>query len=83
MTALYEATHLDPLWVAPHIDVWQQTIAASDDVARQRYLTLNRWSQARLAIFCIDTVFVGDMQQLPSWRAVLREAWGDVLTSDS
>ena len=82
VTALYEATHLDPLRVEPRIDAWQQTIAATDDVAWQRYLTLNGWSQAQLATLCSDTVFVGDMQQLPSWAVVLWEAWDDVLTSE-
>ena len=82
VTALYEATHLDPLRVEPRIDAWQQTIAGGDDVAWQRYLTLHGWSQAQLATLCSDTVFVGDMHQLPSWALVLWEAWDDVLTSE-
>ena len=80
-TALYEATHLDPIRVEQRIDAWQQTIAATDEVAWQRYLTIHGWSQAQLATLCSDTVFVGDMQQLPSWALVLWEAWDDVLTS--
>ncbi len=81
-TALYEATHLDPIRVEQRIDAWQQTIAATDEVAWQRYLTIHGWSQAQLATLCSDTVFVGDMQQLPSWALVLWEAWDDVLTSE-
>jgi hypothetical protein len=81
-TALYAATHLDPIRVEQRIDEWQQTIAAADEVAWQRYLTMHGWSQAQLATLCSDTVFVGDMHQLPSWALVLWEAWDDVLTSE-
>ena len=82
VTALYEATHLDPIRVEARIDAWQQTIAGADEAVWQRYLTLHGWNQAQLATLCSDTVFVGDMQQLPSWALVLWEAWDDVLTSE-
>jgi hypothetical protein len=81
-TACYQATHLDPIRVEQRIDAWQQTIAGGDDVAWQRYLTLHGWSQAQLATLCSDTVFVGDMHELPSWALVLWEAWDDVLTAE-
>lgn len=80
ITDLYQATHLDPIRAEQRIEAWQKTIAPADDVAWQRYLTVNGWSQAQLATLCSDTVFVGDMQQLPSWALVLWEAWDDVLT---
>lgn len=81
-TELYQATHLDPIRVEAQIDAWQQTIAPADDGAWQRYLTMHGWSQPQLARLCSETVFVGDLHQLPSWALVLWEAWDDVLTSE-